>query len=139
MMPAVALFSKPNGEPIASTHWPGLTLEGSPSFTVQVAGADLDHCHIGPLIRADDLGLELAPVGQANSHLVGVQDDVSVGENVTVRAHDEAGACAAHRRLVAARRLLRAGYAEAAEEVVERIIRGQRRRADRGRLRLLDN
>ena len=24
MMPAVALFSKPNGEPIANTHCPGL-------------------------------------------------------------------------------------------------------------------
>ncbi len=34
MMPAVALFSKPNGEPIASTHWPGLIFVGSPSFTV---------------------------------------------------------------------------------------------------------
>jgi hypothetical protein len=34
MMPAVTLFSKPNGEPMASTHWPGLMREGSPSFTV---------------------------------------------------------------------------------------------------------
>ena len=33
-MPAVALFSKPNGEPMASTHSPGLELRGSPSFTI---------------------------------------------------------------------------------------------------------
>ncbi len=34
MMPAVALFSKPKGEPMASTHCPGLMREGSPSFTI---------------------------------------------------------------------------------------------------------
>ena len=32
-IPAVALFSKPNGEPIASTHCPGLSLAGSPNRT----------------------------------------------------------------------------------------------------------
>src|SRR5438105_277897 len=32
-MPAVAVFSKPNGEPIASTHSPTRSLAGSPSFT----------------------------------------------------------------------------------------------------------
>ena len=34
MMPAVAVFSKPNGEPIASTHCPALRREGSPSRTI---------------------------------------------------------------------------------------------------------
>src|SRR4030088_1878461 len=33
-MPAVALFAKPNGAPIASTHSPTLSPRGSPSFTV---------------------------------------------------------------------------------------------------------
>src|SRR6267378_241632 len=33
-MPAVALFSKPNGAPIASTHSPTLRPRESPSFTV---------------------------------------------------------------------------------------------------------
>src|ERR1700730_3557683 len=33
-MPAVALFSKPNGAPIASTHSPTLSPRESPSFTV---------------------------------------------------------------------------------------------------------
>ena len=33
-MPAVALFSKPNGAPIASTHSPTLSVRESPSFTV---------------------------------------------------------------------------------------------------------
>jgi len=33
-MPEVTVFSKPNGEPIASTHSPTRTLEASPSFTV---------------------------------------------------------------------------------------------------------
>src|SRR6266481_931927 len=33
-MPAVALFSKPNGAPIASTHSPTFSVRESPSFTV---------------------------------------------------------------------------------------------------------
>ena len=33
MIPAVTLFSKPNGEPIATTHSPTLSLFGSPNFT----------------------------------------------------------------------------------------------------------
>ena len=32
-MPAVTLFSNVNGEPIASTHSPGRSFDGSPSFT----------------------------------------------------------------------------------------------------------
>ena len=32
-MPAVTVFSKPNGEPMASTHSPTLICAGSPSFT----------------------------------------------------------------------------------------------------------
>ena len=32
-MPAVTVFSKPNGEPIATTHSPTLSLFGSPNFT----------------------------------------------------------------------------------------------------------
>ena len=126
MMPAVALFSKPNGEPIASTHWPGLIFAGSPSLhRRQVGGVDLDHRHVGTLVGADDLGREFAPVGQAHRHLVGVRHHVRVGEDVAVRADDEAGARAAHRRLVAARRLIRGRDAEATEEVEERIVRRQ--------------
>ena len=33
-MPAVTLFSKPNGEPIATTHSPGRSFDGSPRRTV---------------------------------------------------------------------------------------------------------
>ena len=32
-MPAVTLFSNVNGEPMASTHSPGRSFDGSPSFT----------------------------------------------------------------------------------------------------------
>ncbi|MNC92270.1 hypothetical protein D3C83_86650 [compost metagenome] len=32
-MPAVTVFSKPNGEPIATTHSPTLSLPGSPNLT----------------------------------------------------------------------------------------------------------
>ena len=70
-MPAVALFSKPNGEPIASTHSPDLAASSeSPSFTVgRFVGVDLDHRDVGLLVGADDLGGELAPVGEAHRHL----------------------------------------------------------------------
>ncbi len=34
MMPAVTVFSKPKGEPIATTHSPTRLFAGSPSFTV---------------------------------------------------------------------------------------------------------
>ena len=85
-MPAVALFSKPNGEPIASTHSPGLDLRGiAERHGRQVLRVDLDHRDIGALVGADDLGLELAPVGEPHGHLVGVRHDVRVGEDVTVR------------------------------------------------------
>jgi hypothetical protein len=33
-MPAVTVFSSPNGEPIAATHSPTFSLPGSPSVTV---------------------------------------------------------------------------------------------------------
>ena len=33
-MPAVTLFSNPNGEPIATTHSPGRSRDGSPILTV---------------------------------------------------------------------------------------------------------
>src|SRR5438105_14336128 len=39
-MPAVALFSKPNGAPIASTHSPTLSERDSPSLTAKVVGVD---------------------------------------------------------------------------------------------------
>ena len=136
-MPAVTVFSKPNGEPIASTHWPGLMRDGSPSFTVGRLVALI-------LITATSVRSS-APITLAWNSRRSVSrtvtssafaDHVGVGEDVAVGADDEARARAAHRRLIRVRRLLGRGDAEAAEEVVERIV-GRQALRDRRGLRLL--
>ena len=59
-MPAVALFSKPNGEPMASTHSPGLQFRRiADAHGRQVLRLDLDHGDVGALIDADDLRLDI--------------------------------------------------------------------------------
>ena len=98
MMPAVALFSKPKGEPIASTHCPGLMRAGSPSFTIGRLAALI--LMTATSVRSSapiTLAGKLAPVGETHGHLVGVGDHVGVGEDVAVGADDEARARAAHR------------------------------------------
>ncbi len=106
----------------------------------QIGRVDLDHRHVGTLVGPDDFRRELAPVGEAHRDLIGVGHDVGVGEDVTVTADDEAGARAAYRRLVSARRLLiRARDTEAAEEVEKRVVGRQARHTTVGLLRLLDN
>ena len=101
-MPAVALLSRPNGEPIARTHSPGRSCDGSPdAHGRQILRLDLDHCHVAARIEADDLRREFAPVGQPHGDFVGLGDDVRVRQDVTVAAHDEAGACAACRHAFA--------------------------------------
>src|SRR5438045_8031495 len=89
----------------------------------QIGRVDLDHRHVGPLVRADGLGGKLAPVGEAHGHLIGVGHYVGVGEDVAVGIDDETRARAARRRYIAALPFPRSGNAEAAEEVVERIVR----------------
>ena len=79
-MPAVTVLSRPNGEPIAITHSPTLSLETSPMRTVGRPLASILHQrHVGALVGADDLGLELALVGERDDHLLGAVDDVGVG------------------------------------------------------------
>src|SRR5205823_5727749 len=69
----------------------------------QIGRVDLDHRHVGPLVRADDLGGKLAPVGEAHGHLIGVGHYVGVGEDVAVGIDEETRARAARRRYIAAR------------------------------------
>ena len=127
-MPAVALFSKPNGEPIASTHSPGFSCDGSPMRTVgRFFASILMTATSVRRVDADDLGLELAPVRELHGDLVGIGHDVRVGQDVAVGRDDEARARAAQRlahcRADPALALIRNRNAEAAEEIVERIIR----------------
>ena len=88
----------------------------------QVGGADLDYRHVGAIVGADDLGGELAPVGEAHGHLLGIGHHVRVGEDVAVGVDDESGARASRRWQVGARPLLGSGNAEAAEEIIEGIV-----------------
>ena len=66
-MPAVTEWSKPNGEPIATTHWPGLErLRVADAQGRQALAVDLQQRDVGLLVAADHLGVELAAVGQAH-------------------------------------------------------------------------
>src|SRR5262249_23994308 len=53
---------------------------------------DLDQRDVGLRVASRDLRLELLPVGQLHQDLVGVLDDVVVGEDVAAGVDDEAGA-----------------------------------------------
>ncbi len=74
-------------------------------------------------IGSDDLGLELALVGQRDLNLGGAVHDVVIGEDVAVRGHDDAGAEAVLALFghLARRVELRARIAEKLPE--ERIVR----------------
>ena len=58
----------------------------------EIFRVDLQHRHIGGFVAADDLRLELPIVEQRDGDLVGVFDDVCVGDDVAVlRVDDDAG------------------------------------------------
>jgi len=98
----------------------------------QLGRLDLEHGDVGALVQADDLGRVLATVGHADRDFGRVVDDMRVGEDVTVGADDEARALAPRRGAVAALPATRdARHAEAAEELIERIV-GRHARGGRG-------
>ena len=84
-MPAVTEFSKPNGEPIATTHWPAFSFGIAELHHRQVLAFDLEHRDVGPRIGADHLGGEFTAIGQPHEDFVRVGDHVGVGEDVAVR------------------------------------------------------
>ena len=84
----------------------------------QVLRLDLQHRHVAARVRADQLGLVLATVGQAHQDLVGIGHDVIVGEDVAVVGDDEAGAQRLRLALLAAR-IARNLRDAALEEVAE--------------------
>ena len=92
-MPRVTVPPRPKGLPTAMTSSPTRTLSLSPSGSCgQVAGVDLDQREVALLVGADDLGVELALVGEADLHRLGVVDDVVVGDDEAVVVDDEARA-----------------------------------------------
>ena len=117
-MPAVTVFSKPNGEPIATTHSPDpADVRVAEAHDRQPVRLDLEQRDVGAAVGADHLRLELALVGQLHRDLVRRLDDVRVGQDVAVGADDEARA--ERLRLELARPGI--GH-EAPEEFVERIV-----------------
>ena len=58
----------------------------------QPLALDLQHRHIGTRIGTDELGLELAAIGQAHDDLVRIGDHVIVGQDVAIFREDEARA-----------------------------------------------
>jgi hypothetical protein len=57
----------------------------------RLVGLDPEQRHIGLLISADDLGLQSRAVIEDHGDLVGLGDDVIVGDDDTGRIDDEAG------------------------------------------------
>jgi hypothetical protein len=86
----------------------------------QAARFDLQQGDVGTVVAADHLGGELALIVELDGDLVGVVDDVRVGEDVAVRADDETGALATARRQVAH---LALGRHEAPEELEHFVLR----------------
>ena len=96
MMPTVTVPPRPNGLPIAITQSPIRILSELPNFTavsfLQLR-IDLQHRDVGLGVGADQFGLQLRAVGEIDLDLVGVGDDVVVGDDdALLGIDDEAGA-----------------------------------------------
>ena len=145
MMPCVTVCPTANGLPIASTRSPTCSASESANSS---AGKPLaialepQHREVGARVLEHDLGLELAPVGKRDLHLVGAVDDVVVGDYQPGRVDQHAGTERA--LLLLARPGHPRGPEEAAEErVLEQRIAGRdgarRIDVDHRRGRLLDH
>ena len=104
-MPDVTVESRPNGEPMASTHCPFLSFLGSPMTSGVMPGLDLDQGDVCALVRADDLGLEFAAVGQRDVDVGRVDNHVVIGEDVAVFGDKARSHAARHGALFRLRRL----------------------------------
>ena len=102
-MPAVTVPPRLNGLPIAITQSPSRSLSLSPNFTALsgLSGLTRSSARSVLVIPADELGLELGAVVEDDGDLVGVGDDVIIGDHDAGRIDDEAGA----ERVDAARRV----------------------------------
>ena len=58
----------------------------------RLAALDLEQGEIGPLVAADDFGVEPGAVIEDHGHGLGARDHVIAGHDVAVGVHDEAGA-----------------------------------------------
>jgi len=86
-MPCVTVKSKPSdGEHPVTDACRLVVTEGN---SREVLTIDLDHRDVRGRITADDLRVELAPVGENHRHLVRVRNDVIVGEDQAILGDDE--------------------------------------------------
>jgi hypothetical protein len=91
-MPAVTVPPRPNGLPTATTQSP----TSAPSLLPQATyGSGLSALifikgEVGPLIAPDDLGGMSALVLEDDRDLLGVGDNMVVGDNVTTGIDDKA-------------------------------------------------
>ena len=125
-MPRVTVPPRPKGLPTAITSSPTRTWSLSPSASSgRSFGVDLQEREVGLLVGADHLGVELAVVGEAHLHRLGLVHHVVVGDDVAVALHHEARAerhavpMALRPALIRRRRDRALGQAEAAEELLE--------------------
>ena len=81
-------------------------------------GRDLDDREVGLLIRADDLGIQLGAVAQLDGHALRAVHHMVVGDDIAVRAHDDART-AAH----AARRGREDGHDRRADLFIDLLAR----------------
>ena len=133
-MPWVTVWPTPNGLPMASTRSPTCSASESPKSTggePLAAVLDAQHREIGARVLEDEVGIELALVGERDLDLVGVLDDVIVGDDEAGGVDDDAGA---ERALDLLARAAGAAAEEAAEDrIVEQRARGSRPRGRRRR------
>jgi hypothetical protein len=81
-MPAVTVFSKPNGEPMASTHSPTRRLRLTcRAHDRQALGLDLEHGHVGALVAPSTLALNSRLSVSLHGDLGGAVDHVGVGQD----------------------------------------------------------
>ena len=82
-MPAVTEWSKPSGLPMASTQSPMSSLSESPhsAWTFKF-GLDLEDGEVGLGVGADQPGRHVVAGAEPDQDLVGVLDDVVVGDDV---------------------------------------------------------
>ena len=82
-MPAVTVPPRLNGLPIAITHSPSRTLVGVAELhrLQRLGRLHLQHREIGLRVAADHLGLQPRAVVEDDGDLVGVGDDVVVGDD----------------------------------------------------------
>ena len=135
-MPTVTVPPRPNGLPIAITQSPTRILSESPNFTAVSLwpfGSTLSTARSVLVSVPTSVALSVDAVGEIHLDLVGVGDDVVVGDDdALLGVDDEAGAQRLH--------LLRAAILVAAtvleelvEEILERRALGQLRHRHRAR------